>query len=295
MIIQTERLVLRPFEEADAPSVMFYCDPEVMRFIPGGPRDPGQLLARFPATVANRRAQWASLGFGLWAVVFKATGEVIGHCGLQPLPDGTDVEVAYLLDKPRWGKGLATEAAVAAIRFGFETAGLEKIVAIAMPENRGSTRVMEKAGMRLVGPAHHYGIDVVEYKIARADANVSGGHRPAAVEPARMSKTLLISRRPEVIEVWQAEVPDAVPVSHVEALARLFAEAHANGTAFEAIYADFRDEDRSLIRSLFQTAGFNREQVAATVLHMDVDAGSFADQQIRFFSGLGMDCRIKSR
>lgn len=105
-----------------------------------------------------------------------------------------------------------------------------------------------------------------------------------------MSKTLLISQRADVLRTWEEEV-DGIPIPHVEALARIFADAHANHYQFAAIYADFRDEDRSLIRSLFQTAGFNREQVAGTVLHMDVEPGSFADQQKRFFSGLGMTCK----
>ena len=107
-----------------------------------------------------------------------------------------------------------------------------------------------------------------------------------------MSKILLISLQPGVIERWKAEQPDAIAIPHVEALARTFADAHANGYAFATIYADFRDTDRSLIRSLFQTAGFNREQVAGTTLRMDVDPGSFAEQQKRFFSGLGMTCEI---
>jgi hypothetical protein len=108
-----------------------------------------------------------------------------------------------------------------------------------------------------------------------------------------MSKVLLISQRADVLKSWEEDF-DGVPIPHVEALARIFADAHANKYQFSAIYADFRDEDRSLIRSLFQTAGFNREQVAGTVLHMDVDPGSFAEQQRRFFSGLGMECNIWS-
>jgi hypothetical protein len=106
-----------------------------------------------------------------------------------------------------------------------------------------------------------------------------------------MSKVLLISQRPDVLKTWQ-ESYDGIAVPHVEALARIFADAHANNYQFAEIYADFRDEDRSLIRSLFQTAGFNREQVAGTVLHMDVEPGSFADQQKRFFAGLGMSCKL---
>jgi hypothetical protein len=106
-----------------------------------------------------------------------------------------------------------------------------------------------------------------------------------------MSRILLVSQRPDVLAAWQNDF-EGIPIPHVEALARTFAEAHANGYVFEAIYADFRDGDRTLIRSLFQTAGFNREQVLGTVLHMDVDPGSFADQQKRFFSGLGMTCKV---
>ena len=107
-----------------------------------------------------------------------------------------------------------------------------------------------------------------------------------------MSKVLLISQRADVLERWQTEHADGIPIPHVEALARTFADAHANNSRFAAIYADFRDENRSLIRSLFQTAGFNREQVAGAELHMDVDEGSFAEQQRRFFTGLGMKCTI---
>jgi hypothetical protein len=72
----------------------------------------------------------------------------------------------------------------------------------------------------------------------------------------------------------------------------MFADFFFNDTATTEIYTDFRDGDRSLIRSLFQTAGFNREQVAGTLLHLDVEPGSFAEQQIRFFSGLGMTCKV---
>lgn len=106
-----------------------------------------------------------------------------------------------------------------------------------------------------------------------------------------MVKTLLISLRPEVLQKWQEDI-GGTAIPHVEALARIFADAHAKGYRFEAIYADFRDENRSLIRSLFQTAGFNREAVAGTVLHIDADPGPFAEQQRRFFSGLGMECRL---
>jgi RimJ/RimL family protein N-acetyltransferase len=166
-IVETNRLRLRPFEEADAPSVGFYTDPDVMRFIPGGARDRSLLETRFRAQAANARDQWSRHGFGMWAVTLKDMGALIGHCGLQHLPGTDEIEVYYLLDKPHWNKGIGTEATIAALRFGFERAGLARVVAIAMPDNIASQRVMQKAGMRLVGAAHHYGCDCIKYALSR--------------------------------------------------------------------------------------------------------------------------------
>ena len=172
--IETLRLRLRPFDESDAGSVAFYADPEVMRFIPGGARDKSLLETRFRAQVAGALDQWAQYGFGLWAVTLKSTGTIIGHCGLQHLPGSDEIEVFYLLDKRYWRQGIGTEATNATLRFGFESAGIRKIVAIAMPENVASRRVMEKSGMQFVGPARHYGCDCVKYSILR-DTAAQGG------------------------------------------------------------------------------------------------------------------------
>jgi hypothetical protein len=106
-----------------------------------------------------------------------------------------------------------------------------------------------------------------------------------------MNKILLLSANPQTLERWQADI-GGTPIPHIEALARTFADAHAKRYRFDAIYADFRHVDRALVRALFQTAGFNREQVDGTVLYLDIEPGAFADQQRRFFSGLGMDCRL---
>jgi RimJ/RimL family protein N-acetyltransferase len=291
-VVETQRLRLRPFEEADAAHIGFYCDPDVMRFIPGGPRDPALVEQRFLAGLPQRTADWAARGHGAWAVVRKETGELIGHCGLAPLPDGSDVELYYLIDKPHWRQGYATEAARAALRFGFTRAGLSRIVAIALTANAGSLRVMAAAGMRLVGPARHYDADVVLYVAEAERDGAKGGDERTSMEEPRMSKILLISQRPAVLSTLRAENPEGVAIAHVEALARIFADAHANKYVFSEIYADFRDTDRGLIRALFQTAGFNREQVAGSVLHMDIEPGAPAEQQKKFFTGLGMDCRI---
>src|ERR687884_170254 len=77
------------------------------------------------------------------AVTLKDGGELLGYCGLKTLADTPDIELLYGIVEEHWGRGLVTEAARAALRFGFEEAGLDYIVAIALPENVASQRVME--------------------------------------------------------------------------------------------------------------------------------------------------------
>jgi ribosomal-protein-alanine N-acetyltransferase len=94
--------------------------------------------------------------FGYWACIEKSTGNIIGHCGLGILPDGK-FEIAYLIDKPYWGKGITTAIAKETLRYGFETLRLKEIVAIAYPQNIASTRVMEKIGLEPSGEREYFG------------------------------------------------------------------------------------------------------------------------------------------
>jgi len=111
-------------------------DPDVMRYLPSGLPLPKErtrpILQRFMDF-------WTQHGFGLWAVIHRADQKLIGHCGLQFIPETTDVEVAYALAKAYWGIGLAPEAAHAALRYGFEQLKLDQIVAVAMPQNAASS------------------------------------------------------------------------------------------------------------------------------------------------------------
>jgi len=99
--------------------------------------------------------------------VYKKFRDVkfIGWCGLQYLPETEEVEVAYLLGKAYWGKGLATEAAQASLRYGFEDLGLESIVGIVHLENKASQRVLEKLGLTCVEQANYFGMDCYRYSI----------------------------------------------------------------------------------------------------------------------------------
>jgi ribosomal-protein-alanine N-acetyltransferase len=92
---------------------------------------------------------------------------MIGFCGLQPLDGTAETEIGWWLAHAWWGKGLVTEAARAALRDGFERAGLARIVAVALPANRASVQVMEKLGMKYEREMIHRGFDVVLYATDR--------------------------------------------------------------------------------------------------------------------------------
>ena len=110
-------------------------------------------------------AAWSKYGFGRWAVIDKATGEMIGLCGLRSR-EGTP-ELLYILAEAYWNKGLATEAAGACLRFGFEELELGRIIAFTRPGHVASRRVLEKLGMSYEGEVREAGVDGVLYAIAR--------------------------------------------------------------------------------------------------------------------------------
>ena len=106
-------------------------------------------------------------GFGTCAVDLLSTGETIGAAGLQHLEGGPEVEVGYRFLKAHWGHGYATESARTSIAYGFEELGLDRIVAVALPENRASRRVLEKCGLAEIGLVRAYGLEHVKYELAR--------------------------------------------------------------------------------------------------------------------------------
>ena len=167
MIIETERLTMRPFTADDLPELLrMRSDEDVVRYLGG--------VAKQTPEFTKERLRfhfdcYEKYGYGMFAVVRKSGGEFIGWAGLQPLEESGETEVGYGFDKPHWGQGYATETAAAWLRYGFETAGRERIVAVAVPENTGSRHVMEKLGMSYEKNAEHYGIDCVFYAIRREE------------------------------------------------------------------------------------------------------------------------------
>ena len=161
--IETPRLIIRSFQVGDAEMLheRVFGDEETMKFIPRGA---SPSVERTRGAVERFIRHEREHGFGLWAVELKATGELIGDCGLYLVQGvGPDVEVAYHFGKRWWGQGYATEAASACLAYGFTECGLSEIIAICFPEHIASRRVMEKSGMRYVGPARYYDLDLVKY------------------------------------------------------------------------------------------------------------------------------------
>lgn len=167
-VIETARLLLRPFTMRDLDDLhrVIYSDPQVTTYLPGGEPWP---LCETRSLLAWWVAHWEDKGFGPWAVTDQTNGAFLGDCGLMYLPSaGHTVELLYALGRESWGKGYASEAARATLRYGFEQAGLKQITAVAVPENAGSRRVMEKLGMIFEGiSARYYNADLAIYSITR--------------------------------------------------------------------------------------------------------------------------------
>jgi RimJ/RimL family protein N-acetyltransferase len=147
--VETERLLLRPLEMGDLDAFApVWADAVVMRHIgSGAPRDregSQELLTRLVA-------HWAEHGFGLWAVVPKGEAAPVGWAGLMVpsfLPSVLPaVEVGWLLARPWWGRGLASEAGAAAINWGFGGLGLDRLISIIYADNTPSLRVADRLGM----------------------------------------------------------------------------------------------------------------------------------------------------
>lgn len=161
-VVETDRLLLREFGEDDVEA--YYrlgSDPEVTRYTGTGQlssiEHALQILRENPLTDYRRD------GFGRWACVSKANGEVIGFAGLKRLPELGEVDIGYWLLPAYWGAGLATEAGRAALDYGFGRLKLPRIIGLCDPANRGSIRVLEKLGMTYAETITYRGDESLKY------------------------------------------------------------------------------------------------------------------------------------
>lgn len=145
-IFETTRLVARHLQLDDlAPMFAVYGDADAMRWVGDGEPITYQGCVKWlEVTEKNYRVR----GYGMFALLGRETGEVVGFCGLVH-PDGqVDAEIKYALKRSCWGCGLATEAASAMLAYAAREHGLAEIIATTAPQNIASHRVLLKAGMR---------------------------------------------------------------------------------------------------------------------------------------------------
>ena len=156
--VETDRLRLRELHADEVEALhRIYGDAETMRHV-GRSRRPTVDLAATGRVAAFVLRHAELHGFSMWAVDERDGDALVGIAGLIWVEGhGPEVEAAYLLRRDRWGRGYATEALREVLRIGHEELGLERIVALAYPENDASRHVMEKAGMRADGTAESYG------------------------------------------------------------------------------------------------------------------------------------------
>jgi RimJ/RimL family protein N-acetyltransferase len=166
-MLETERLLIRRFTPEDLPRLIeMRSDPEVNIYLGGTKlQNPEAITKRMQVYIDC----YEKFGFGVCAMIWKETGETIGWSGLMPLGDTGEIEVGYGMIKEFWGRGIGLECAKAWLDYGFREKKLERIVAVAYPENKGSWRIMEKLGMKYEKNAEHYGEECVFYGISKAE------------------------------------------------------------------------------------------------------------------------------
>jgi ribosomal-protein-alanine N-acetyltransferase len=173
--IETERLLLRGFQDEDAPRLFAgFQDPVTSRFW----FTPDRSVEESAARIDRNRKAWSEHAFGDWAVVEKTSGRYMGFCGLHFISGMREVNLGYLLAKEFWGRGYATEACRAAVRFGFETAALGLIIGVTHPDNGASIRVLKKCGMTYWKDVVRDGAPRVVYSASSPTAVLQGDQAP---------------------------------------------------------------------------------------------------------------------
>jgi RimJ/RimL family protein N-acetyltransferase len=163
-LIETERLLLREIGPGDKSDLFaLHSLPEVQKYT-------GEAvvvsIGEIEKAIQERIDHYRQFGFGRWAVILKDGMQFAGWAGLLHLPEFGEIDLGYRFLPQYWGSGIATEASRAILRYGFETFNLNRIIAIAMKENIGSIRVMEKVGMEFYqfAPYETGGEDLIWYQ-----------------------------------------------------------------------------------------------------------------------------------
>jgi RimJ/RimL family protein N-acetyltransferase len=165
--LETDRLVLRMLRESDFDAYAEMCaDPEVMRYI-----GDGQPLTRPLAwrNLAMMVGHWSLRGYGNWAVEERSSGAFVGRLGFWNPEGWPGFEVGWTLRRAYWGRGYATEGALAALPLAFTHLKQPHVISLIHPENAASIRVAQRLGEQLIGRTEVMGKVAVVYRITREE------------------------------------------------------------------------------------------------------------------------------
>jgi len=161
-VLQLDGFIMRPLQFSDLDALAaIWADPEVTRFLPNR----GVPISRenTEKSLKSFLEHWQQREYGIWVIVENGSSRIVGYCGLRYLDEMNEVEVLYGLAQAYWGRGLATQAAKAAVSYGFKVANLDKLIAMALPDNLASRRVIEKAGLQYEKQIHMFNLDALYY------------------------------------------------------------------------------------------------------------------------------------
>lgn len=168
-ILETQRLILRPFQMSDVkPSYEMNLDPEVTKYTGDGGVVSFKEIER--RIVEDVMGDYKKFGYGRLAVELKDENTFIGFCGLKFVQELREVDLGFRFMKKFWGKGYATESATACISFGFEALALKRIVGLVIPQNIGSVNVLTKLGFRFEKNIVEDGMLIDQYVLTQLNA-----------------------------------------------------------------------------------------------------------------------------
>ena len=173
VLFETPRLLVRPFKLTDAEAVFaLNSDARVTRFT----GDAGKVTDLASAEHVIKHvwmAEYEKYGYGRFAIILKETQEVIGFTGLKYLKDFGEADLGYRMRPEFWGQGLGFEAAKATLKDAFNRLGLEKVIAMAMIENKASNRILARLNFENLGQREYMGSPVYFYQAQkRGEASV---------------------------------------------------------------------------------------------------------------------------
>lgn len=173
VILETERLLLRELTHNDLEFLTeMLAHPEVMRYWPRPytPEEAGEWIDR-------HRERYRIHGYGYWLAIEKASGLPVGQVGvlMQEVDGVEETGIGYMLHRPFWGQGFATEAARGCLHYAFETLGHDRVVILIRPENAPSMRVAQRLNARLERSTHYAGFEHFVFVLHRRDMEQEAG------------------------------------------------------------------------------------------------------------------------